>query len=108
MNEMETLKEKVKTISKSEAKGKKYKVVTDKGRTINFGAIKSTGEPYDQYRDSTPLKLYKHKDHGDPKRRKNYFMRHSGESTKRLALQKEILKSSGLLNAKILSHRFLW
>jgi len=100
---MEALKERVKTISKSEAKGKKYKVVTDKGRTINFGA-----KDYEQYRDSTPLKLYKNKDHNDPKRRKNYFQRHSGEATKRLALQKEILKSSGMLNAKILSHRFLW
>ena len=100
---MEALKERVKTIEKSKAKGKKYKVVTDKGRTINFGS-----SSYAQYKDSTPLKLYKHKDHGDPKRRKNYFQRHSGESSKRLALQKEILKSSGMLNAKILSHRFLW
>jgi hypothetical protein len=100
---MEALKEKVKTISKSEAKGKKYKVVTNKGRTINFGS-----KDHEQFRDATPLKLYKHKDHRDPKRRKNYFQRHSGESTKRLALQKEILKSSGMLNAKILSHRFLW
>jgi hypothetical protein len=105
---MEALKEKVKTIEKSKAKGKKYAVKTDKGRTINFGAIKPTGEPYAQYKDSTPLKLYKHKNHGDPKRRRNYFMRHSGEATKRLALQKEILKSSGMLNAKILSHKYLW
>ena len=100
---MEALKEKVKTIEKSKAKGKKYVAITTKDRRINFGS-----KDYEQYSDSTPLKLYKDKDHNDPKRRLNYFQRHSGESTKRLALQKEILKSSGMLNAKILSHRFLW
>jgi hypothetical protein len=105
---MEALKERVKTIEKSKSKGKKYVATTTKDRRINFGAIKPTGEPYAQYKDSTPLKLYKYKDHLDKDRRRRYFQRHSGEATKRLALQKEILKSSGMLNAKILSHRYLW
>ena len=56
---------------------KKYKVVitdtkTKKKKTIQFGDRR-----YNQYKDKTPLKLYKSKDHLDPKRRKNYKARHN-------------------------------
>ncbi len=54
---------------------KKYKVVIYKSKkkwkTIQFGDNR-----YEQYRDSTPLKLYSHLDHLDKKRRKNYKARH--------------------------------
>ena len=43
------------------------------------------------------------------KRRDNYFSRHSGGiKNKKKALAKEIRKSKGLYNAKILSHKYLW
>lgn len=95
-------------IIKPTRKGKKYTAIirnkkTKKERKISFGAIN-----YPQFKDSTPLKLYTSKNHGDPKRRKNYFTRHSGVGTKAKALKKEIENSNGLYNAKILSHKFLW
>lgn len=92
----------------SRAKGKKYTAFvknksTGKTRKINFGA-----RNYQQYKDSTKLKKFSKKNHGDAKRRKNYFRRHSGVTGKRKALQKEWKKSKGKFNAKILSHQYLW
>ena len=77
---------------------------TRKIRNIHFGA-----KGYEQYKDSTPLKLYSSKNHGTKKRRDNYFSRHSGGiKNKKKALAKEIRKSKGIYNAKILSHKYLW
>ena len=77
---------------------------TRKIRHIHFGA-----KGYQQYKDSTPLGLYSSKNHGTKKRRDNYFSRHSGGiKNKKKALAKEIRKSKGLYNAKILSHKYLW
>ena len=77
---------------------------TRKIRHIHFGA-----KGYQQYKDSTPLGLYSSKNHGTKKRRDNYFSRHSGGiKNKKKALEKEIRKSKGLYNAKILSHKYLW
>lgn len=56
--------------SKSKVKGKKY-AVHFSGKTINFGAL-----GYQHYKDRTPLKLYKHLDHNDKKRRESYRKRH--------------------------------
>ena len=55
---------------------KKYKVVIydidgKKRKTVNFGSA-----PNNQYRDTTPLKLYTNKNHNDKKKRKAYFARH--------------------------------
>tara|TARA_B110000208_G_scaffold11188_1_gene14065 strand:- start:95 stop:364 length:270 start_codon:yes stop_codon:yes gene_type:complete len=57
---------------------KKYKVElwthgknSKKIRTIQFGS-----KNYNQYKDTTPLKLYSNKDTLDKKKRKNYFARH--------------------------------
>ena len=74
---------------------------TGKQRTLHFGA---TG--YEQFKDSTPLKLYSKGNHGDPNRRKNYFNRHSGTPNKRDAVKKE--SRSGLYTPKLLSHIYLW
>jgi hypothetical protein len=72
-------------------------------RWIHFGDNR-----YEQYKDSTPLKLYSHLNHGDKVRRRNYFIRHSKVPTKKEAIEKELRKSNGKINAKILSHMYLW
>ena len=95
-------------IQKSPNKNKKYLAYlknkrTGKVRKIHFGA-----HNYQQFKDTTKLKIYAKYNHLDPKRRQNYFSRHSGVRTKREALKKEIKKSNGLYTAKILSHKFLW
>lgn len=103
------MKEVIVKIVKSKAKNKKYAAIvrnkiTGKERKINFGS--SINE---QYKDSTPLKLYSNLNHLDKQRRKNYFSRFSGGiKTKAAALIREKQKSEGLYNAKILSHIYLW
>jgi hypothetical protein len=47
---------------------------TNKLKYVPFGDVR-----YQQYRDTTPLKLYKHLDHNDIKRRELYRKRHAGE-----------------------------
>ena len=64
---------------------KKYKVVirdtkTKKKKTVQFGSVK-----YGQYKDKTPLKLYKKKDHLDKKRRTSYIKRHNYKKPKHSA-----------------------
>jgi hypothetical protein len=87
---------------------KKYTAIiinikTKKIRKIHFGDNR-----YQQYKDRTPLKLYKHKDHYDRKRMQNYYSRMSGIKYRLAAIKKEKKKSKGIYNAKILSHMFLW
>lgn len=103
-----TMKERIVKFEKSKLKGKKYKVTvknkkTNKERVLHFGGL-----GYEQYKDSTPLKLYSNVNHGTKKRRDNYFNRHSGIKNKKRATIKEINKSNKLYNAKILSHIYLW
>jgi hypothetical protein len=50
--------------------------VFDDGRIVSFGGIKRNGEPYQQYRYSTPWKAYKSYDHNDKKRRERFYKRH--------------------------------
>lgn len=105
-NKTQNKKEKIININVSGHK--KYKatvknIKTSKTRSIHFGA-----KGYQQYKDSTSLKKYKSKNHGDSKRRKLYFKRHSGVDNKKEALALEWKKSKGLYNAKILSHIYLW
>ena len=76
---------------------------TKKTRKLHFGA-----RGYAQYRDSTPLKLYKKHNHNDRRRMMRYFSRHSGTSHRSKAIQKEIRKSKGLYTPKLLSHLYLW
>ena len=76
---------------------------TKKIRKLNFGDRR-----YEQYKDSTPLKAWAHKNHNSFLRRRNYFKRHSGVNTKKEALQKEKKKNSYLYTPKILSHTYLW
>ncbi len=102
------MRERILSIKRSRRKGKKYTAIVQDKRTrrrrrIHFGA---TG--YDQYKDSTGLGYFTSRDHGDRKRRRNYFSRHSSVRTKRLAIRKERRKSRRRYTPKLLSHRFLW
>jgi hypothetical protein len=102
------MRERIVGFRKSKRKGKKYEATvedlrTRKQRKIHFGA-----SDYEQFKDSTPLKLYAHKNHGTVKRRRNYFNRHSGTPTKGKAVALEKRRSRGKYNAKILSHIYLW
>ena len=103
-----TMKEKIIKFEKSDKNDKKYMVVvedrsTKKRRTIHFGGL-----GYPQYKDRTPLKLYKKLNHMTRKRMKNYFKRHSGTGNRSEAISKEISKSNGYYTPKILSHIYLW
>jgi len=62
---------------KSTRKGKKYSVITPKGKTIHFGAI-----DMEHYKDSTGLGLYSHLNHLDKKRQASYLARAKGIKTK--------------------------
>ena len=89
-------------ITKSKRQGKKYAATVRSAtgtRIVHFGSI-----DHQQYKDSA-LGIYSHKDHGDPKRRRSYFLRHSGVSTKTAALKKEKGKK---ITPKYLSHKYLW
>jgi hypothetical protein len=98
--------DKILSINASNRKNKKY-VASVKGKdgayNVHFGDSR-----YEQYKDSTPNELYAHKNHSDISRRDAYFKRHSGTNKKQEALRREISKSGGRINAKILSHKFLW
>lgn len=77
------------TILKSNRKHKKYKAVFKDGRpTVHFGDNR-----YQQYKDGTKLKLYKHLNHMDKTRRDRYYKRH-GTAKK--------------YSAKYFSHKYLW
>ena len=76
---------------------------TKKNRIIHFGDRR-----YQQYKDRTGIGLYSHKNHNTRKRMQNYFSRHSGTKNRTKAIKKEMNKSNGLYNAKLLSHIYLW
>ena len=63
--------------TKSTRPGKKYSVITPKGKTVYFGS--STSQ---QYKDSTGKGYWSHKDHGDAKRRRSYLARAKGIKNK--------------------------
>ena len=76
---------------KSTRKNKKYDVY----RKSTKKYITSFGDPtYQQFQDKTPVKLYKHLDHNDPKRKKLYYARHG--------------KDAKFESPKYFSHKFLW
>ena len=82
---------------KSTHKGKKYMVYYN-GKWIHFGSIINQ-----QYRDSTPLKLYSYLDHNDEKRRQNYLARAKGIRDKKGNLTYKDKKSSNYW-----AYHFLW
>lgn len=96
--------ERITKITRSPAQNKKYRATVFDGqrtRSIDFGDLR-----YQHFRDR--IGLFSRLDHRDSARRRLYFLRHSGESTRKKALEKEKLASKGKLNARILSHTYLW
>lgn len=86
---------------KSNVKNKKYRVefmYQGKLRKVNFGQL-----GYEHFKDSTPLKLYKHLDHGDKERRKSYKARASGIKNK----QGELTYKNPLY-ANYWAYKYLW
>lgn len=83
------------TLHKSTRMYKKYMAIVrrpnkkDKPIVVHFGDSR-----YQQFKDSTPLGLYTHLDHGDFKRRRLYYARHGIRAKP--------------YSAKWFSHRFLW
>ena len=77
------------TIKKSTRIHKKYMAIfSDERASVHFGDNR-----YQQFRDTTPLKLYSRLDHNDEKRKKAYYDRH-GKAT--------------MYSAKWFSHKYLW
>ena len=101
------MKEKIIKFEKGPIKKKYTAYVKDKKkhttRKIHFGH-----KDYPQYKDRTPLNLYGYKNHNTRKRMQRYFSRHSGTHRRKEAIDKEIKKSNGYYNPKILSHIYLW
>lgn len=87
---------------------KKYTALIKNNKTKKIRKLHFGDRRYQQFKDRTPLKLYKSKNHGTRKRMQNYFSRHSGTKNRKKAIQKEKRKSRGNYNAKILSHEYLW
>lgn len=56
--------------------------VTRRQQRVSFGSARPL---YEQYRDTTGLKLYSRLDHNDPKRRANYLARHAKTMTKKFS-----------------------
>ena len=102
------MKERIVSFEKSSRPEKKYManvkdLSTGKIRVIHFGA-----SDYQQYKDRTGLGFYTKKNHGDIKRMRRYFTRHSGTPVREKAIEKEKKKSNGYYNPKILSHIYLF
>ncbi|GMF24313.1 unnamed protein product [Phytophthora lilii] len=60
----------------SKRKDKKYDAVFHDGRLVSFGGIKRNDEPYQQYRDSTPLRAFSKYDHGKIEQNQQFYKRH--------------------------------
>lgn len=99
------MKDKILKISKSKRKGKKYEATilrNGKKYKISFGALGMA-----QYKDNA-LGLYSSLDHLDPKRRKRYLLRMTGEKYKYKALEEALRRTGGKVSANYLSVLYLW
>lgn len=84
-------------ITKSPIKNKKYRVIY-KGKIIDFGDLR-----YQHYKDNTELKLYKHLDHLDKKRRDLYLKR-----AKNIVDKNGNLTYNNPYSANYYSIKYLW
>ena len=76
---------------------------TGKVRVLHFGH-----KDYEQFKDRTNIGLYSSRNHGNKKRQRNYYNRHSGEKNRKKAIEKEKRKGNGYYTPKLLSHIYLW
>lgn len=81
----------------SSRKGKKYMVITPKGKWVHFGA-----KSMEQFKDSTGMGLYSHLDHGDPERRRRYLARAKGIKDKQGRLTWNDKESANYYSVKYL------
>lgn len=65
------------TIRKSLNPEKKYDAILKNKQTDNDVRISFGSSRYGQFKDSTPLKLYKHLDNNDPERKRLFKIRHA-------------------------------
>ena len=77
-----TDKKNLNKIMKSSRKEKKYMVYVKYPNKRGFKLIHFGARGMAQYKDNTPLKLYKNKDHLDKKRKVNYYKRHGKTTNK--------------------------
>lgn len=84
--------------SVSDRRGKKYSVVTPLGKKIHFGDANS-----EQWKDSTGLGEFTHKNHNDPERRRRYLLRAGGIRNRAGKLTKDDPEY-----ANYYSIRYLW
>jgi hypothetical protein len=68
---------------KSKTRFKKYDAIIEDVKTRRKQTIPFGDKRYEQYRDSTGLKLYSRLDHNDEKRRQNYLARHEKTRNKK-------------------------
>ena len=100
--------ERIIKFEKSKKQHKKYTAYIKNNKTKKVRKLHFGDNRYQQYKDRTPLKVYKHLNHGTRKRMRNYFNRHSGFKNRTKAINYEKNKSKGLYTPKILSHTYLW
>ncbi len=67
---------------KSHLKNKKYNAILQNKITGHIKKVPFGSVYYQQYKDSTGLKLYSHLDHNDKKRRELYYKRHNKDYPK--------------------------
>ncbi len=79
----------------SNTQNKKYDAILQNKTTKAIKKVPFGDVRYQQYRDSTPLKLYKHLNHNDKERRRLYRARHEKDMSNKF--------SSGYFSSK-----FLW
>lgn len=63
--------------TKSPIKYKKYRAILKNKKTNKLKSLDFGDNRYEQYKDSTGLDLFTHKNHNDKKRRENYRKRHN-------------------------------
>ena len=81
-------------IKASTRKGKKYMTKVE-NRWLHFGA-----KGYDQFKDSTGLGLFSHRDHMDEERKRRWYRRHKKNIEK--AIKKRVI------TPVLLSAYYLW
>jgi len=87
---------------------KKYTAYVQHKKTKRVRKLHFGDKRYQQYKDRTPLQLYRNQNHGTRKRMRNYFSRHSGTKNRTKAIELEKKNSNRLYTPKLLSHIYLW
>ena len=75
-------------LKKSNHINKKYMVDTVKWNGKVYNNVHFGDKRYQQFKDSTPLKLYSNLDHNDTNRRRLYHLRHKNDTGPAGALSK--------------------